>query len=349
MGIKIDRVGTFRCEILESGVGKTKTKGMPQFLARVHCTELYDENEKQWFNVADWDMETNIFECLYGVKKGDTTASPTLGYEQIMKVFGWDGASLAALAVADYIGKQFQIRITENTYEGARSPFQVSWIDEFDADPVYTLRKLDAKDVASLDAQFSNTAPSTKTASSAKKAGPKVPGRASAHPARVPADNGPKAPTPPTPATETAEEVPDKPPTAAEKRAITKARSEKIKKQAKDAAAAKKQAATAKAAAPKAPTPPTSASPPVPEEETQDVETAEGELPLPEPEGSLTKKEAWNKIFEMRDETIDDETVKALWDAAIEEAAGEGAKHADVTGEQWSQVVQIVLADCGKF
>ena len=129
MGIKIDRVGTFRCELLEHKIGKTREKGLPQFLARVHCTELYDEKEKKWFPIGDWDMETSIFECLYGFKKGANAATPTLGHEQIMKVCKWDGVNLGVLAVADLTGIKFQIRVTENTYEGARSPFQVSWIE----------------------------------------------------------------------------------------------------------------------------------------------------------------------------------------------------------------------------
>jgi len=328
MGINVDRVGTFRVSLLEKGISKTKEKGYPQLVAKVKLIELYDEKGGDdgkgcWFDISDWDMETNVYQCLYGMSKKSQQVEPTLSHEQTMKVFDWDGGSLAELDKTDHEGLKFQIRVTENTYEGARSPFQVSWIDVYDADPVYTLRKLDAKEVKDLDAQFSNLTASAKTAASAKtKAPAKAP--AKAHPARVPVDDGDKTP-----------KAPAKKLTPAEKKAATKAKSDRIK-------AANKAEAEAKATTPTAPKAPAKTAPPPPEDNSD-------KLPLPEAEGSLTIAEAWNGIFEDRDETINDKTVKELWDSAIEEVAGENAKHADLTGEQWSQVKKIVLADCGKF
>jgi hypothetical protein len=325
VGINLDRAGTFRCRLIEKGIGKTKEKGYPQLVAKVLLTEFYDEKQKEWFPVEDWDMEANVYSCLYGVKKGETAPTAILGHEQAMKVFNWDGASLAELDKMNHEGLEFQVRSTENTYEGARSPFQISWIDVYDADPVYTLRKLDAAEVKDLDKQFSNLTASVKTAASAK--GPKVPGSAAKHPARVPADDGGKktSTTPPKSAKDMS---------PAEKKAALKRKSDRIKAEA----AKKKQAAKAEKAKANMPKKPT--TPPPPDDES---------LPLPEATESMTKAEAWGAIFEMRDPEIDDATVKELWDAAIEEVAGEGAKHADLTGEQWFQVKEIVLKDCGKF
>ena len=325
MGINVDRTGTFRCRLIEKGISKTKEKGFPQLVAKVLLTALYDEPQKEWFPIEDWDMEVNVYQCLYGMSKKSQQVEPTLSHEQTMKVFDWDGASLAELDKADHEGLEFQVRVTENNYEGARSPFQVSWIDVYDADPVYTLRKLDAKEVKDLDAQFSNLTASAKTAASAK--GPKGPKSAPKHPARVPADDGNK--TPKAPAT-TAPKSP-KDMTPAEKKVAMKVKSDRIKAQAE---ADKK---PAKPGTPKKPT-----APPPPEDDGD-------ALPLPEVDGPITKSEAWAGIYESRDETINDKTVKELWDAAIEEVAGQGAKSADVTGEQWAQVKKIVLADCGKF
>lgn len=320
MGINVDRVGTFRCRLLEKGISKTKEKGFPQLVAKVKLIALYDEPQKEWFSVEDWDMETNVYQCLYGVSKKSQQVEPTLSHEQTMKVFDWDGTSLAELNKADHEGLEFQIRITENTYEGARFPFQVSWIDVFDADPVYTLRKLDAKEVKDLDAQFSTAkTASAKSAASAPKSTTKP------HPARVPADS---KPGPKKPAQKSAAEM-----SPAEKKAAMKVKSDRIKAQAKAAKEAKK---TAK------PETPAKTAPPPPSDESD-------ALPLPDVDGPITKAEAWAGIYEDRDETINDKTVKELWNAAIEEVAGEGAKSADVTGEQWAQVKKIVLADCGKF
>jgi hypothetical protein len=334
MGINVDRTGTFRALLLEKGISKTREKGYPQLVAKVKLIELYDENGGEdgkgcWFDISDWDMETNVYQCLYGVNKKSQQVEPTLSHEQVMKVFEWDGVSLAELDKASHEGLKFQVRVTENTYEGARSPFQVSWIDDYDADPVYTLRKLDAAEVKDLDKQFSNITASAKTAVSAKspKAASKKP-----HPARVPADDG-KKPVKPTAPKDPAKMTP------AEKKAALKAKSAKIKAANKQEADKKKQAAMPE------PTRAKPTAPPPPEDENGTSIAP----PIPEATESITKAEAWAKIYEMRDPTIDDETVKALWDAAIEEVAGEGAKHADLTGEQWFQVKEIVLKDCGKF
>jgi hypothetical protein len=298
MPTNVDRTGTFRCKLLEKGITKTKEKGYPQLVARVALTQFYDAKEEDWFDITDWDMETNAYACLYGVSKKSQQVEPTLSYDQVMKVFDWDGGSLAELDQADHEGLEFQIRVTENTYEGAKFPFQVSWLDVYGADPVYTLRKLDAKEVKDLDAQFSNITASAKKAASAK------PKTVKPHPARVPAD--------------------DKPLSKTEKQAIAKKKSDRIKQES-----AKKKKAKA-------------AAPPLPADE--------GELSLPEAKESITKKQAWDGIHEMKDPTIRDGTIEELWNIAIQEVTGqEVVKHKDVTGEQWYQVKEIVLKDCGKF
>ena len=321
--MNVDRIGTFRCRLIEKGISKTKEKGLPQLVARVAMIQLYeekggDDGKGKWFDINDWEMETTAYLCLYGTKKGADSPSPTFNYEAVMKVFSWGGVSLAALDKQDHDGLEFQVRITENTYEGARSPFQVGNIAEFDADPVYTIRKLDAKEVKDLDAQFSSIGASSKNAASAKGAS-KAP--AKPHPARVPADNATKTPAKPKGPAKPKAQAQAQTQTADEKKAEMKARSDRVKAQTKK---------------------PTASTPPPPDDDNTT-------LALPEAEGSCTKAESWAGIFDMRDESIDDATVKELWDDAIVEVAGQGVIHKDVTGEQWFQVKDIVIKDCGKF
>jgi hypothetical protein len=346
MGINVDRVGTFRCRLVEKGLNKTKEKkdnekdpgGYPQLMTKVVMTGLYDEKggedgKPTWFPIEDWDMGITAYSCLYGFLKKEKEVGKTLTCQQIMKVFSWDGVSLAELVTKDDDGLEFQIRIEENDPEYAdKTPFQVSWIDVFDADPARTLRKLDAAEIKALDKQFSNLGASAKTAASAK--GLKTSAKAKPHPARVPADDVDGKKTPKAPVNTTGPKAP-KTMTPAEKKAAMKAKSERVK--AANKKAANQTASEAVAAA---------AAPPVPDEDGPPEDKL---LDLPEVASPITKADAWAGIFEGRDETIDDKTVKELWDAAIEEVAGEGAKHADVTGEQWAQVKKIVLADCGKF
>ena len=197
----LDRIGTFRCKALEWGVdGKTK-KGtnveLPWFNVRVLLTEIYDQKEGKWFDYTEYEAEITAFLCLYGaIKAKGGEIGPTLSMDQVKKVFKWDGRSLVQLAGGDYSELEFQVRIGENTYEAATYPYQVNWVNEYDADPVAQLRKLDAKELKDLDKQFAAMGAKNATAKPVATAA-KAP--AKAHPARVPAD--------------------DKPPTAAEKKA----------------------------------------------------------------------------------------------------------------------------------
>jgi hypothetical protein len=187
----LDRIGTFRCKALEWGVDGKKKKGtnveLPWFNVRVLLTEIYDQKEGKWFDYSEYEAEITAFLCLYGaIKAKGGEIGPTLSMDQVKKVFKWDGRSLVQLAGGDYSELEFQVRIGENTYEAATYPYQVNWINEYDADPVAQLRKLDAKELKDLDKQFAamgakNATP--KAAATAAKAPAKV------HPARVPADD----------------------------------------------------------------------------------------------------------------------------------------------------------------
>jgi len=253
----LDRIGTFRCKALEWGVDGKKKKGtnteLPWFNVRVLLTEIYDQKEGKWFNYTEYEAEITAFLCLYGaIKAKDGEIGPTLSMDQVKKVFKWDGRSLVQLAGGDYSELEFQVRIGENTYEEATYPYQVNWINEYDADPVAQLRKLDAKELKDLDKQFAamgakNATP--KPVATAAKAPAKV------HPARVPAD--------------------DKPPTSAEKKA------KMAEKSAKNLAAAKtKKAVTSPPPAQTASTAP----PPKPVKTTCTVEEAwEAVLQLRDP------------------------------------------------------------------
>lgn len=193
----LDRIGTFRCKPLEWGIDGKKKKGtevtLPWFNVRVTLTEVYDQKEGQWFDYTGFEGEITAFMCLYGaIKKKGGDIGPTLSMDQVKKVFGWDGRSLVQLANGKYDELEFQVRIGENTYEAATYPYQVNWIDVYDAEPGQQLRKLDAKELKDLDKQFAalgakNTTP--KPTVTAAKAPAKT------HPARVPTDDA----APPTP------------------------------------------------------------------------------------------------------------------------------------------------------
>jgi len=306
----LDRIGTFRCKLLEHGIDGKKKKGtdieLPWFNVRVLLTEVYDVKEGKWFDYGEWDAEITAFLCLYGaIKKKGGEIGPTLSMDQVKKVFNWDGRSLVQLANGKYDDLEFQVRIGENTYEEATYPYQVNWIDVYDAEPGIQLRKLDAAELKSLDKQFAAMGAKNATAKPVATAA-KAP--AKTHPARVPADDT----------------APDSPEVKAQKMA---------------AKSAKNKAAVAKVKTKVGGTQP----PPKPV-------SKDAVVPPPKPdETACTMNEAWNTIVELRDPSINDEVIGKVWHGAIAEIAGPDVVSEDVTPEQWVMIRDKTLESVAKF
>lgn len=318
----LDRIGTFRCRALEWGVDGKKKKGtnqeLPWFNVRVLLTEFYDPKEGEWFDYSDKEAEMVAFLCLYGaIKAKGGEIGPTLSMDQVKKVFSWDGRSLVQLANGDYSELEFQVRIGENTYEEATYPYQINWINEYDADPVSQLRKLDAAELKSLDKQFAvmgaKNATSKPVATAAKAPAP-----------RVSADNA-------------------APPTAAEKARKMAEKSVKNKAATDKKKAEIKIGAKAVLVAGQAAEPQVSVPPPKPESEDAVIP------PAPEIETACTMQEAWNAIVELRDPSIDDKAIGKVWHSSIAEIAGPDAVSENVTPEQWCQIKELTLDSVAKL
>ncbi|KKN77451.1 hypothetical protein LCGC14_0360100 [marine sediment metagenome] len=156
----IDRASTFRGRIADHGVSKS-SGGFPQLILQLVATEIYDVDEQAWVDWSEYDVnEIQAYLVLFGGK------GETLNSQQVKKVTGWDGLSFAGLAALDLSKTKIQFRVEENTYEG-KTNLQVSWIDEYDAEPGRTVCKLDAAEMKSLDAEYASL-----LKSSGKKAAP---------------------------------------------------------------------------------------------------------------------------------------------------------------------------------
>jgi hypothetical protein len=212
---KVDRTGTYRFDkVLESGVSITKTSNYPSFNVRLRLSEYYDEENEVWVDWSEAEVEISCYFCLFGIAKKTKKIEPTLNHQQVMKVFNWEGKSFQILANGDYSKIKGQIRIEDNDPEYAdKNPFQVAFIDVFDADPSSQLRKLNPKELKDLDAQFAQL---LQTSGKAPKAAT-VPPKKSTRPVPPKASSKPK--------TEAQEEP--APPTEEEKKAALKAKSEK--------------------------------------------------------------------------------------------------------------------------
>lgn len=306
--MQVDRTGNFRCQATEWSVNKS-TGGFPQLVARLYLTEWYDQDEAEWVDFSEFQMEITAYWTLYGKTKGTDKTGPTLNHQQVMKVFSWDGRSFGTLAAGDYTDLKFQIRIDENTYPGAKVPYQVNWLDAYDADPNRQLKKLNTEELKALDAEFAGLIKPAPRAVSAVKALPKIPTKIKG-PEPTPEDPPENEPEP-TPEPDK-EPVPDTP---EQKKANMAAKSARLKAEAKKAAIKK----------------PT--HPPVPNQVPSDC----------------TKQLAWETIVELRDPKFSDEDLKTSWTGAINEIAGVGVSYDKITSDQWHDIKEKVLSEVGLF
>lgn len=145
----IDRIGMFKGLIKDHGVTKTRKKELPQFIATLLATHLYNEATEEW---EDWnyDQTADAYFVLVTLnEKGEVVKC--LNYEQVMEATGWDGVSFSSLAAMDLKDHPIQFRVQEDTYEG-NTTLKVNWIAGVDAE--VGLRKLTGKDLTDLDAKF---------------------------------------------------------------------------------------------------------------------------------------------------------------------------------------------------
>jgi len=150
----VDRIGTFRCNPIESGMGKSRN-GYPVFTAQVKLLEIWDEDEEVWHPWEEYEQEATIFATLFGMVGKKKELGTTLTHAQVSKVFNWDGTDFGYLNDTDFSDIKFQVRIEDNDPDYAdKNPYVVNWVDEYDAIPGTRIKKLDAAGVKDLNQQF---------------------------------------------------------------------------------------------------------------------------------------------------------------------------------------------------
>jgi len=147
---QIKQIGTFRFNILESGVTKTST-GLARWEATLQAYEAYDDESGEWVDYSSYeDNEIKAFLCLFGKQK-----QPLLNAKQLLKAVDWDGRDLAELDQMDLSEVQIQGRVGENDYND-KITLQNEWIDHVDAAPGGQLQRLDADELKKLNAKFAS-------------------------------------------------------------------------------------------------------------------------------------------------------------------------------------------------
>ena len=203
MSMTVDRTGVFRVKSTEHGLGTTRKAGWPQFNVIADITACYDQENDVWVDWKEYGQEVDcrlVLICQVGKKK---EVGPTLSFDQVEKVFKWDGADLQVLAETEP-GVEFQVTIKDNDPDYAdKEPFQVSWIDVFDADPSQKIAKCTKEEITGLNAKYAALLKAKATpkapAKAGKKAAPKV---SKPEPGTITKKEKPKVPpvAPPKPA-----------------------------------------------------------------------------------------------------------------------------------------------------
>ena len=173
MSMTVDRVGVFRVVSVDHGLGTTRKAGWPQFNVNAKLTAYYDEDSETWVDWSEFGQEVDcrlVLICAVGKKK---EVGPTLSFEQVQKVFNWDGADLQVLAEIEP-GVEFQVTIKNNDPDYAdKEPYQVSWIDVFDADPTQKVAKCSKEEIVGLNAKYAALLKAKATPKAPAKAGKK--------------------------------------------------------------------------------------------------------------------------------------------------------------------------------
>jgi outer membrane biosynthesis protein TonB len=168
MSSKIDSLGTYLGEIVESGLGTTKN-GYPQWVARLKATKKWIESaadmkhfqitEPAWVDWSSFGEEIVAYLVLFNNKDEFSKETALLNYEQLQLATGWDGTEFDS--VATFAGKTIQFRVQDKkpytnptTGKVSEGGIEVGWIDNENANPERQLKVLDAAGIKGLSAKL---------------------------------------------------------------------------------------------------------------------------------------------------------------------------------------------------
>lgn len=328
---KVTRDGSFRGYATDWGVSLSSEKECPQWVLEIVLTEYWDEENEAWVDYTE--MEEGITAYLTMVSGSGKVLK---NCEQVMKVFDWDGMAWDVLAEGDYSDLQFQVRIKENDPEYAdKNPYQVAWLDEYDAIPGGGVQKLDNAGLKKLNTKLSAIMKKKfggVAAKSAPKSQPSNPkGKTAADTTTTPASGRAL----------TAKEKMERNNAQSAKDAAAKeekaANAARLKKEKAELAAKQKAKKDSEKEKPKASKMPSFKKPETKEEPDDDVEQS----------ASMTQDEAWESIQDCQESLgsdCDSDTVNAALMSSIKEVGGSEAPDVDsFTGEQWAQVSELTI------
>jgi hypothetical protein len=175
MSNKLESIGTYRFEIIESGLSLSRTD-KPQAVLRLKAVERYVDSPTEIAHFQqqqlltdgkpgylDWKAfgeETLAYLLLFNSATEFNKETVMKNYEQLQIATGWDGSSFDVLTDGSLVGKIIMGRVQEKkayTNEqgktiGGDGTLEVGWIDKADADPTRSLKSVDADQASKLSA-----------------------------------------------------------------------------------------------------------------------------------------------------------------------------------------------------
>ena len=145
----ISQSGNYRGLVLDRGLSKS-SGGCLQMVVTLQAAERYNADAQVWepFNYEDCEAQAYLNLVTRAEEENPVNC------KQIMRAFGWDGMSFAALNDPNNdLAKQIQWQMGMETYNGVER-CKVQGIAAYDAAPGRQVEKLNAADVRKLDAQY---------------------------------------------------------------------------------------------------------------------------------------------------------------------------------------------------
>lgn len=145
----VTQEATYRGQLIDWGVSKS-SGGYPQFVAECFANEMWDEKEQEWVDVSECQSSIVAYLVLVDGKR-----QPTFHHKNLMEALGWDGKSYAQLSEGSWEDVILQFRVEENTFDN-KTTMQVRAVDVKDAVPGVKIRRLEKKELGTLDSEFAD-------------------------------------------------------------------------------------------------------------------------------------------------------------------------------------------------
>ncbi len=190
----LESVGRYNGLIKEHGVTTSSKQGLPQFVATLLVTQVYNDVTEEWEDWTEHGLTITAFAVLATLSE---QGIPTrcFKYDEVMEATGWKGVTYADLAAMDLKDHPIQFMTQDDTFTDKNgiviTKLKVVHIAAMGA--TLGLKKLSSAELGDLDAKFS--IPGNKPAATAVK--PKAGKKAAPKPAEAETKAAPPPVKPP--------------------------------------------------------------------------------------------------------------------------------------------------------